>query len=157
MYSGSIITLKDLKFELLKNINRFCYINYKTNFKGASFSLSSKIIIFYPYSFMTLEDFQLEKRVSSIFLFLILHQICELFKTNLNNNHPLINSPNLHLDKNLNLIFTDFGVNDSGLIFESILSENAINSKAMLSNEKSEDLFDIRYYIKDNFDDLKKN
>ena len=73
----------------------------------------------------------------------------------MNNNKPIINSPGYYIDNNLNLIFTDFGINDSGYIFESILVVDIINVSSMISNPKSEDLFNIKYYIQENFDELK--
>jgi Ca2+-binding EF-hand superfamily protein len=66
------------------------------------------------------------------------------FKTNINN---IINSPNYYLDNDLNWIFTDFDFNDSGYIFEIILSRRLISLKKMMSDEKFEDLFNIKYLL----------
>jgi hypothetical protein len=153
MYSGSIISLKDIKFELIKTINRFCFINLSDNDCNAEFSLASQIISFYPLSFMSYKDNYDSTQISSIFLFLIFHEVCGHLKTNINNNS---NSPYYHLNNELNLIFTNFTDNDSGFIFESILTGSIINCKAMIKSEKSKELFDIKYYIQDNFDELKK-
>ena len=156
IYSGSIISLLDIKFELIKNINRFFFINFDKNSNSYStYSLPSQIITIVPYTFMTDNDFKFEKRISTISLFLLFHEICGHFKTNMNNNKILLNSPNYSFDKNLNLIFTEFGKNDSGYIFEIILAGNIVDAKLMMSNEKAEDLFNINYYIQNNFDELK--
>ena len=44
---------------------------------------------------------------------------------------------------------------DSGFLFECILSGNIINCKAMFQNSSTKELFDIKYYIQDNFNDLR--
>lgn len=75
------------------------------------------------------------------------------FKTNINN---IINSSNYYLDNYLNWIFTDFDFNDSGYIFEIILSRWLISLKKMMPDEKFEDLFNIKYYIQQNFDELRQ-
>ena len=157
MYSGSIISLKDIKFELIKSINRFLIADLKSISKSdAFFSINSEIITFNLGSFMTRIDFtNIEKRLTSIFLFLIFHEICGHFKTNISNNQ-IENSPSYHLDENLNLIFTIFGMHDSGFIFESLLTGNIIDCKKLLLDKKSEELLDIKLYIQDNFNDLKK-
>ena len=157
MYSGSIISLKDIKFELIKSINRFLIADLKSISKSdAFFSINSEIITFNLGSFMTRIDFtNIEKRLTSIFLFLIFHEICGHFKTNISNNQ-IENSPSYHLDENLNLIFTIFGMYDSGFIFESLLTGNIIDCKKLLLDKKSEKLLDIKLYIQDNFNDLKK-
>ena len=157
LYSGSIIPLIDMKFELIKNMNNFFFIKFDEDSNSyATYSLSSKIITIFPYTFINSDnDFKFSKRISSICLFLIFHEICGHLKTNMNNNKPIINSPGYYIDNNLNLIFTDFGINDSGYIFESILVVDIINVSSMISNPKSEDLFNIKYYIQENFDELK--
>ena len=66
------------------------------------------------------------------------------FKTNINN---IINSSNYYLDNYLNWIFTDFDFNDSGYIFEIILSRWLISLKKMMSDEKFEVLFNINYLL----------
>ena len=71
------------------------------------------------------------------------HEICGHFKTNIN-NQSIENSPNYHFDENLNLIYREFGHEDSGYIFESILTGNIINSRAMLQDIKSEELLDFK-------------
>jgi len=156
MYSGSIMSLKDIKFELIKSINRFCFINMNNSYKAsASFSPKSKIITFYPITFMLEEQYEsleLENKISTAFLFLIFHEICGHFKTNLNNNK---NSPLHFIDENLNLIYKEFYKRESGFIFEYILTGHCINPGAIIESINSEQLFDIKYYIQSNFNELK--
>ena len=157
MYSGSIISLKDIKFELIKKLNRFLVADLKSKTSSdAFFSLSSEIITFHLLFFMTKIDFtNIERRLSSVFLILLYREVCGYFKTNIN-NQQLENSQSYHLDENLNLIYTEFGKHDSGFIFESLLTESIIDSRKLLLDKKSGDLLDIKLYIQDNFDDLKK-
>ena len=157
MYSGSIISLKDIKFELIKRVNRFFFVDLKAKADNdAFFNLSSEIITINLLSFMDKIDYTgIEKRLSAVILFLIFHEVCGHFKTNIN-NQLIENSPGYHLDENLNLIFREFGYEDSGLIFESILTGNVINCRDMMENPKSEELFDVKFYIQENFDELKK-
>ena len=155
IYSGVIMNVNEIKFELVKNINRFCFVNFRENHEAeAEFSLSSKIITFYPLSInKSPEIIETSNATPTIFLFLIFHEICGHLKSNLNN---IKNSPSYHIDENLNLIYTDFNNNDSGFIFESMLIGNIINSENLIANKNSNELFNIHYYIKDNFNDLKK-
>lgn len=158
IYSGSIISLKDIKFELLKRINRFCFISNRVDGGSqATYSLSSNIISFYPLTFIEKKDYLNIKsflaRITSAFLFLVFHELCGHLKSNINN---IQNSPNYHLDNEFNLIYTDFGIKDSGYTFESILAGNIINTSVLVSDNKAEKLCNINLYAQDNFNDLKK-
>ena len=157
MYSGTILSLKDIKFELIKTINRFCFINMRNKYPAAAtFSPKSKIIAFYPMSYMVDEEFnspELIKRISTSFLFLIFHELGGHFKTHLNN---IILSPFHFIDDNLNLIYKEFNKRDSGNIFEYILTGHIINPKKIIKSEGDEELFDLKYYIQPNFNDLKQ-
>ena len=157
IYSGSIISLKDIKFELIKRINRYCFVNHRLDGgTEATYSLSSHIISFYPLNFIEKNNYLNNKgilaRITSAFLFLVFHELCGHLKTNINNSQ---NSPNYHLDCDLNLIYTDFGIKDSGFIFERILTGNVINSRVMISDKKAEKLCDVSLYTQENFNDLK--
>ena len=104
---------------------------------------------------MTKDDFtNIEKRVSSVLLFLIFHEVCGHFKTNINNQN-IENSPSYHFDENLNLIYTEFGIQDSGFMYESLLTGNIIDSRKLLLDPKSTQLLDVNLYIQDNFNALK--
>lgn len=151
IYSGYIISLKDIKFELLKRINRFCFVNTRVDGGSeATYSLSSNIISFYPLTFMERNDYfnfnSSLPRITSGFLFLVFHELCGHLKSNINNNQ---NSPNYYLDSNLNLIYTD-----SGYTFESILAGNIINTSVLISDEKADKLSNINLYTQENFNDL---
>ena len=157
MHSCCIMSLKDLKNELIKKLNRFFFINNsKSSNSYSEFSLASQIITIYPYTFAKDEDFiSKQRRISSITLFLIFHEICGHLKTNMNSNKPKIMTTSHHFDNNLNLINTNFKENDSRYIFEIILIDNFIEPHAMMESQKTEDLFDIKYYIQSDFIDLK--
>ena len=43
------MNVNEIKFELVKNINRFCFVNFRENHEDeVEFSLNSNIITFYP-------------------------------------------------------------------------------------------------------------
>ena len=107
-------------------------------------------------SYMVDEEFnspELIKRISTSFLFLIFHELGGHFKTHLNN---IILSPFHFIDDNLNLIYKEFNKRDSGNIFEYILTGHIINPKKIIKSEGDEELFDLKYYIQPNFNDLKQ-
>ena len=113
------MNLNDIKLELVKNINRFCCVNLRENHDAeAEFSLNSKIILFYPLAIDKSEIIESSNALPAIFLFLIFHELCGHLKSNISN---IINSPSYHIDENLNLIFTDFGYNDSGFFLKVCL------------------------------------
>ena len=157
MYSGTINSLLDIKFEIIKKINRFFFIY---NWDGVSgdgqFFPNSKIIAFYPKSFVSSDnDFKIKnitKKIETAFLFLIFHEFCGHFKTHINNQ----NSPLHYLNNDLNLIFLNFKKADSGFLFEHILTNNFIDLKMIIQIDHAEDLFDSKYYIQDNFNELKE-
>ena len=156
MYSGSIISLKDIKFELVKKISRFFFVDIKTiTTNNAFYSPFCHLVTFNLISFMDKIDLTLSKRISAVFLFLIFHKVCGHLKTNIN-NQTINDSPEHNLDENLNLIYTKFSESESGFIFENILTKNIINYRLMISEPKAEDLFKLKLYIQDNFNDLQK-
>ena len=157
MYSGSINSLKNIKLELIKGLNRYLYIDTsKKNDADGGFLPNCKIIVFYPYSFFKKEDYKNEnivKKLETAFLFLIFHEMCGHFKTSINNKEM---SPRYYLNSNLQLIFCNFEKADSGSIFETILTNKFIDLKIIVKEENSEDLFDSKYYIQNNFNELRE-
>ena len=157
MYSGTINSLLDIKFEIIKKINRFFFIyNSSNKLANGEFFPNSKIIVFYPQSFISCEkDFEIKnirKRIATAFLFLIFHEFCGHFKTHINNQ----NSPLHYLNNDLNLIILNFKKAESGFLFEHILTNNFIDLKMIIQIDHAEDLFDSKYYIQDNFNELKE-
>ena len=156
MYSGAINSLNDIKIELLKRINRFCFISNPSHTTGdGEFFPNCKIIALYPSSFLSIQDYKksnINNKLKTSFLFLIFHELCGHLKTNINNEEL---SPRYYIDNDLNLIFTNFSKADSGFIFEHILTNNCISLQNIINEEHFEDLFDLKYYIQDNFDELK--
>ena len=63
IYSFSIISLKDIKFELIKRVNRFFFIDLKSKSNcDTFFTLSSELITFNLLSFMDKIDFAILKK-----------------------------------------------------------------------------------------------
>ena len=158
MYSGAIHSLKDIKFEIIKTINKFFFIDNKEKPDAdGKYYLNFNIIVFYPSSFYdTSNDYKkkdITKKLQVAFLFLIFQEFCGNLKTNINN---VESSPKHYLNNDLNLIFTNFDNADSGFIFEHILTNKSIDLKMIIQEEHIDVLFDSKYYIKENFDDLRK-
>ena len=158
MYSGAISSLLDIKFEIIKKINRFFFVyNCTGQSSDGEFYPNSKIIVFYPKSFVSLEKDSKKKNIikktATAFLFLIFHEFCGHFKTHINNNQ---NSPMHYINNDLNLMLLNFANIDSGFLFEHILTNNFIDLKMIIQAENSEELFDSKYYIQDNFNELRK-
>ena len=157
MYSGTISSLLDIKFEIIKNINRFFFIfNCGNQIADGEFFLNSKIISFYPKSFILAEDDFNKKNIRKImaaaFLFLFFHEFCGHFKTHINNQ----DSSKHYINNDLNLMFLNFKRIDSGFLFEHILTNNYIDLKMVIQVENSEELFDSKYYIQENFNELRE-
>ena len=157
MYSGAISSLLDIKFEIIKKINRFFFIfNCDNQRADGEFFENSKIIAFYPSSFIFPEvDFKkknIRKKMATAFLFLFFHEFCGHFKTHINNQ----DSPKHYINNDLNLMFINFNTVDSGFLFEHILTNNYIDLKMLIQVENSEELFDSKYYIQDNFNELRE-
>ena len=158
MYSGTISSLLDIKFEIIKKINRFFFIfNCGNQIADGEFFLNSKIISFYPKSFILAEDGfnkkNTRKKMATAFLFLFFHEFCGHFKTHINNNQD---SPKHYINNDLNLMFLNFQRIDSGFLFEHILTNNYIDLKMVIQVENSEELFDSKYYIQENFNELRE-
>ena len=140
MYSGTINSLLDIKFEIIKNINRFFFIfNCGNQIADGEFFPNSKIISFYPKSFILAEDGfnkkNTRKKMATAFLFLFFHEFCGHFKTHINNQ----DSSKHYINNDLNLMFLNFKRIDSGFLFEHILTNNYIDLKMVIQVENSED------------------
>ena len=78
MYSGAIHSLKEIKFEIIKRINRFCFVDDKSDSDAdARYFPNSNTIVFYAESFFNkLVDIHKQNIISKLkatFLFLILY------------------------------------------------------------------------------------
>ena len=157
MYSGIINSLKDIKFEIIKRLNRFCVIDTSLQTRAdGEFFPNCKIIAFYPSGHFEDKDCKIKNikvKLQTAFLFLIFHEVCGHLKTNINNIEL---SPVHYLNNDLNIIFTNFKKADSGFIFEHILTNNAIDLKMIIQEEFAEQLFDVKYYIQKDFNDLRE-
>ena len=162
IYSGAIYSLKDIKIELYKKMNRFLFINdIESDKKEADgeFFIHSKILAFYPKSFFEIEKYyvkkdvykNINKRLQAAFLFLIFHELCGHFKTHINNNKL---SPRHYFNNDLTLILSTFKKVDSGFIFECILANDCIDLSCIIEGEGSEELLDVKYYTQKNFKEL---
>ena len=90
--------------------------------------------------------------METAFLFLLFLEFCGHFKTHINNQ----DSPKHYINNDLNLMFSNFTRVDSGFLFEHILTNNYIDLKMLIQVENTEELFDSKYYIQDNFNELRE-
>ena len=160
IYSGNIISLLDIKFNIIKKINRFFFIYncYDKKLDGEFFP-NSNIIVFYPKYFISNDDngdiltININKKIKTAILFLIFN--FDLFEGYIKtSNYEEI--PKNNLNNDLNLIFSNFKKINTGFLYEYIPNNNLMNLKLIEQINSIEDLFDINYYIKSNFDELIK-
>lgn len=129
---------------------------------NGEFFPNSNIIVFYPKNFISNDDGDNEdndniqtkninKTIKTAILFLIFNLFCGYIKTYDNNLEEL---PKKKKNSDLNLIFSNFKNINTGLLYEYIPTNNLIDLKIIKQINSIEDLFDIKYYIKDNFDEL---
>ena len=158
MYSGSILNIQDIQLELYKNIGQFCIIQTgKPNLYGSYWSYARTIFInpdtildkyYLNYSFVQND---ITKRATSGTLFVIFHEAAGHLKTHINNE---TDSPNQIYVKDFDLQEIKMIKNDSGFLFEYILSLSSISCKYFVYSSISEDLLVEELYLGDNFDDL---
>ena len=89
MYSGTMLTVNDIKLEIYKNVKRYFFITqYKGNYY-AHFSPNTKMVFYHPLTFLndkllTIPKDKMENATVAI-LFLIFHEVCGHFKTRITN------------------------------------------------------------------------
>ena len=159
MYSGSILNVQDIQLELYKNIGQFCIIQTGIpNLYGSYWSCARTIFInpdtiFDRYYLKDSVSDNIIKRATSGTLFVIFHEAAGHLKTHINSE---TDSPNQIYVKDFALQEIKMAKNDSGFLFEYILSYSCISCKYFLNSPISEDLLDEKLYLEDNFDNLQQ-
>ena len=157
MYSGSILNIQDIQLELYKNIGQFCIIQTGIpNLYGSYWSCARTIFInpdtiFDRYYLKDSVSNNIMKRATSGTLFVIFHEAAGHLKTHINNE---TDSPNQVYVKDFDLQEIKMTKNDSGFLFEHILSCSSISCKYFVDSSISEDLLNEELYLEDNFDNL---
>jgi len=158
MYSGSILTLNDIKLDIIKNLNRFYLVSYEENHLYDAIYSNSKVTILY-YDVITNSLFKdrspskdEEKRISSAILMILLGELCGHPKIHINNK---IDSPRTIFSPNLNLITLNLKKNDYKFLLEFLLPGGSIEVSNFIYSEKSKELLNKNLYLGDNFEKLK--
>jgi len=157
MYSGSILTLNDIKLEIYKNLNRFYLISYEDNQMYGAIYKNSKVTILY-YDEITNSLFKdkspskdEKKRISAAILMILFHELGGHLKTHINNK---LDSPRTIFSPNLNLITLNLKKNDSGFLLEFLLVGGSIEVSKFIYSERSEELLNKNLYLGGNFEEL---
>ena len=154
IHSGSILNLNDIKLELIKNINRFIFLSEKS-FNDceeyANFEKTGLLVTFNIFSFSEDENKVLDetnyKRITSIILFLLLHECLGHQKKHINNEKS--KTPRQHYKCD----FQDF-LNkelDTGLALEIILLGKIANIRYLMKSSNSEKLLEPNLYTGKDF------
>ena len=157
MYSGSILTVQDIKLEIFKNVNDFIFISSLQSDQDSAIYINSKILIVYILNFY--KKFEKEKltdimqnRLSAAMLIIYFHEYGGHLKTHINNSKD---SPLIAYSPNLEIIDFKFKNEDSGFLLEHFFNNSEISIKNFYKNKYSKDLLNIDLYLKDDFNDLK--
>ena len=163
MYTGSLLTLNDVKLDFVKNINQFCFLNETKNVDCyAHYCPYTKTIYYNPFTFLQNEiylhelQFTNEASATVVSLFLIFHEICGHLKTGINNDKD---TPKKNYSEDLKIMTNSGILNDSGFIFEKLLSGSTINPIDIMNysdKKEIESLLNYKIYINKDFEDLRK-
>ena len=159
MYSGSILTVNDIKLEIYKNLNRFYLIsNEDSQLYGAMYKISKVIIIYYKVITNSLFEnkepsVDEEKRISSAILIILFHELLGHLKTHINNE---LDSPRKIILPDLNIFTLDLKKNDSGYLLEFLFVRGSIEVSKFIYSQKSENLLNKDLYLGQNFEELNK-
>ena len=156
VHSGAILSLLDIKLELIKNINRFLFLSLKKDYlyDYSNFNESGLCVTIYLYSFLNknqINDKKYFKKITVAILFLLFHECFGHHKKNINNENSL--TPRDYYDDNYNDIPVNF--EDSGHAFEKLLLNKLLNLKCLIGNDLSEELLKIDLYTDSNFKRLR--
>ena len=158
MYSGSILTVDDVKLDIFKNLYNFLFISLVSANQDAAIWISTNVIIIYLYSFykgkekLAILEKIIKERLEAAILVIFFHECTGHLKTHINNH---LSSPNIVYSGNLEVIDYAFNKSDSGFILEHLLSDRRIKISRFYKHESASKLLNIQLYLQDNFNDLK--
>ena len=157
MYSGSLLSVNDIKIEIYKYLNRFYLISGEENLLYGAIYKNTKVIIIY-YQSITNSIFEMkepsedeEKRISSAILMVLFHEICGHLKTHINNK---LDSPRSIILPNFDTVNLNLKQNDSGYLLEFFFVRGLIEVEKFIYSEKSEKLLNKNLYLGKNFLEL---
>lgn len=112
------------------------------------------MVFYHPLTFLdclNVKKGKIDNATASI-LFLIFHEICGHFKTNINN---LENTPSQFYDYEYKIITYKLGeISDSGNIFENFLASDIVNISSFYKISNIKELLSVDLYTKDDFSKL---
>ena len=159
MYSGSILSIKDIQIELFKNAGQFCIIQKGIdNLYGSYWSCSRTMFlnpdtIFGRYFNKKNIDQNIIKRATACTLFVIFHEITGHLKTHINSKN---NSPIQVYINDYNIKEIKMNNPDSGFLLEYLFGGNIINCKYFINSKIAEELFNEKLYLSNNFNELRE-
>ena len=157
MYSGTMITINDMKLEIAQYVKRYFFL---TTYKGdcyAHYSIYTKMAFYHPLMFLESNTvfIQDKKKLNNsivAILFLIFHVICGHSKSNIKH---FDDTPSQFYDNNYEIIQFKLGeITDSGNIFEYFLTSNLINISNLYYKDDVSPLLSENLYIGNNFEEL---
>lgn len=162
MFTGSLLTLNDVKLDFVKNISNYCLLNEIKNIDCfAHYCPYTKSIFYNPFTYLQNEvylhklKYTNEDSATLVSLYLIFHEVCGHLKTAINNTKD---TPKKYYSNYLK-IYSISGIIDSGYIFERFLCDGTIKPiDIMNSNDKQKikSLLDYNNYIGEDFSYLKQ-
>ena len=156
MYSGTMLNINDIKLEIHKNIKRYFFLTKYNGDSYAHFSPFTRMIFYHPLTFLNSKSFYIpEDKIDNAaiaILFLIFHQVCGHYKTNITN---LDDAPNQFYDNNYDILKYELGgSNNSGNIFEYFLSSDMINISEFYEKKNIDVLLSENIYLEKSFSNL---
>ena len=158
MYSGSLLSLNDIKLELIQNINRFFLLSIKKNsdlesfayFEDNGLSIIINIISFFE-NINYIKKNRYIKNATLVTLFLLFHECLGHQKKNINNQQ--IDTPRTHYRNILEDIQSD--VTDARFIFELLFGE-IVNLNIFMEIKNAEKFLNKELYLAKDFKELRK-
>ena len=166
MFSSSILTVNDVKFDFIKNNHGYFFVNDSESNKAyAYYCPYTKLIYYNPYVFISPDENSdilelgnniVEIKATCVSLYLTLHEDCGHLKNGINNIEV---TPRQFYDNKL--VIKQKGVKkitDSGYIIEYYLKKGVVHAKKMMGDHEISDLENLlnyKYYIDSDLNQLK--
>ena len=156
MYSGTMLTINDIKLEIYKKVKRYFFITQYNNDCYAHFSPYTKMVFYHPLTFLNDKLLSISKdkieNATVAILFLIFHEVCGHFKTLITNLDGTLDK--FYNDKYNILKYELRESNDSGNIFEYFLCSDFINISGLFEKVNVKQLLSVDLYIDKTFSKL---
>ncbi len=161
IFNSSLLTLNDIKLELIKTINKYYFINpIKKGDDLSNFHLNSGIITIYPCillknnlsEIIDCSNNEINDNYSLLIILILIYEICSYMIKNSNNQ--INNSSNFFYKLNLK-IDKIIGEEETGNIFEYLMNENTFPINKLLNKKGMKKFLNFDLYIKETFENFK--